>query len=118
MIKKHKRSLKINHLFNEQAGLCVYCDCCMTLELGYDNTATVDHVVPKALGGQKTKQNEVAACHACNNIKGSIDISTWLKILQEKRHERGARQKDIDSTAHISKAGYRLAGYREGARPN
>ena len=32
---------------------------------------TVDHVVPKSLGGRDTWDNLVAACVRCNNVKGN-----------------------------------------------
>ena len=38
-------------------------------------TATADHVWPRALGGDSTEDNLLAACEACNHIKGHI--ATW-----------------------------------------
>lgn len=35
------------------------------------NTATVDHVHPRRLGGTNRMQNLVTACYACNQAKGS-----------------------------------------------
>ena len=46
---------------------CAYCE---------GPAQTVDHVLPKALGGKSTYENCVAACSKCNSKKGS-------KTLQE-----------------------------------
>lgn len=44
---------------------CVYCACCLELE-----RATLDHVLPRRLGGGTTADNVVAACYDCNVLKG------------------------------------------------
>ena len=43
---------------------CAYCGC----ELN-EETATVDHVLPRCLGGQDVWSNVVIACRSCNNQK-------------------------------------------------
>ena len=35
------------------------------------DTATADHVIPKAKGGPNTFENLVVACQPCNGLKGS-----------------------------------------------
>lgn len=45
---------------------CAYCGVRAT---------TVDHVVPRALGGRDTFENTVAACLRCNNRKGSKTLT-------------------------------------------
>ena len=44
---------------------CVYCADRLCIE-----TATLDHVVPRRLGGPTTADNVVVACYACNLLKG------------------------------------------------
>lgn len=34
-------------------------------------SATIEHVQPRALGGAETWSNEVAACRACNSAKAN-----------------------------------------------
>lgn len=46
---------------------CVYC--ARPLEIGF---ATLDHVYPLAHGGAHTPGNVVAACSACNRLKGDM----------------------------------------------
>jgi 5-methylcytosine-specific restriction endonuclease McrA len=44
---------------------CVYCADRLALD-----GATLDHVVPRRLGGPTTADNVVVACYACNLLKG------------------------------------------------
>ncbi|MBN1294648.1 MAG: HNH endonuclease [Candidatus Latescibacteria bacterium] len=63
------------------------CQYCGTTE-GY---MTVDHVIPKSLGGSDTWENLVCACSACNNRKGDrTPEQAGLKLLKEpqKPHYR------------------------------
>jgi 5-methylcytosine-specific restriction endonuclease McrA len=56
-----------------QKGKCYYCGIIMTESDGVARTSlTLDHYVPKALGGQNTRSNYVAACLDCNNLKGDL----------------------------------------------
>jgi 5-methylcytosine-specific restriction endonuclease McrA len=60
-------------LVREQKGLCHYCRRPMTAATrnGDDpRSATLDHVVPVADGGDSSPGNLVAACRACNQAKG------------------------------------------------
>jgi len=77
---KHKRNFRLVAYFNEQSGFCAYCHEQMTLELGKPDTATIDHVDPKHLGGGNGIFNEVAACSDCNSEKGCVPIATWLRM--------------------------------------
>lgn len=43
---------------------------------------TIDHVWPKALGGNRDWPNIVAACSACNGLKGSLPPSIALGIIE------------------------------------
>lgn len=77
-----KRSRKIKQLFNTQAGQCAYCRQPMTLCLGHEHTATIDHVVPKSKGGSPTCDfNQVAACYSCNMRKADMPLAEFLSVL-------------------------------------
>src|ERR1044072_5752757 len=43
---------------------------------------TIDHVVPKALGGSNLKDNKVIACRKCNEDKGMIDLEQYRAHLE------------------------------------
>ena len=66
-------------LWARQGGHCHYCDCHMTMRAYHDHDqaiqptdATIEHLVPRALGGGNTIANLVAACHRCNALVGRI----------------------------------------------
>jgi len=78
---KIKRRKQIVDLFNQQKGLCYYCEKPMTLDLGHWNTATRDHVIPKSKGGPSKAWNIVAACHLDNQRKSNKPLSVfWPKV--------------------------------------
>ncbi len=57
--------------------LCSYCG-------RGDLALTVDHVIPKALGGADTWENMVCACTKCNNAKGNKPLAEFeLKLIQK-----------------------------------
>jgi 5-methylcytosine-specific restriction endonuclease McrA len=67
--------------YEEQRGLCIYCGDIMIVMTAAEVKsrpdiaplrATCDHVTPRALGGEDTLDNVVAACSGCNTIKGDI----------------------------------------------
>lgn len=52
---------------------CVYCG-----ETFPDEQLTLDHVEPRARGGDHSEGNLVAACRACNTRKGSMPAWAFL----------------------------------------
>ena len=60
------------HIFEEWGWKCAYCDQQLT-----EDTATIDHVVPKHKGGQNVKNNMVCCCCRCNRNKGSSLLSAF-----------------------------------------
>lgn len=73
------RDKRLVQMFNEQAGLCAYCEKPMSLYKQGDDFATRDHVKPKRLGGRSGRDNEVAACFECNQSKGHKRLmSEWI----------------------------------------
>jgi len=61
-----KRALKLGAL-RDCARRCVYCATPLCLE-----SATLDHVVPRAHGGPHVAGNVVAACGRCNRLKADL----------------------------------------------
>lgn len=53
---------------------CSYCTVELTIE-----TATMDHVRPKADGGRRRKSNIVIACVPCNTRKGKLSVEEFLR---------------------------------------
>jgi len=82
------QTAKRRRLYNEQSGLCAYCFNRMTMRLGYDNTCTIDHVVPKSKGGDHGLINSVGACADCNHTKSDHGIVQFL--LRRKQYQMKA----------------------------
>lgn len=76
----HKRiMLSRKNIIKRDGGICQYC--------GHKKTdMTVDHIVPKHLGGKDTWENLVAACAECNNKKGQrTPDQAGMKLLRKPR---------------------------------
>lgn len=61
-------------MFNDQAGLCLYCQDRMVLVGTYPEraTATIEHIIPKSLGGPDNDLNEVLVCTTCNFARKAL----------------------------------------------
>ncbi|MCW2974560.1 MAG: hypothetical protein JWN72_2833 [Thermoleophilia bacterium] len=99
--ESHSTRLR-QRLVARQGGRCHYCDAPMTMRSRFDSPvqatdATIEHLVPRALGGGNTPQNLVAACSRCNALGGRIDkwaIDTFggrrLSRAEQHRARRAA----------------------------
>lgn len=64
-MSKSRRTFKAR-LFHRGERCCYLCGVALTFE-----TATIDHVIPKARGGTNAMRNLRLACFACNNRKNN-----------------------------------------------
>lgn len=64
---------------------CAYCGRKLSSRM-----ATVDHVIPRALGGTNRLDNLRLSCRECNNIKGD---SEWRQEMRERSLSSQARFK-------------------------
>jgi 5-methylcytosine-specific restriction endonuclease McrA len=55
--------LSRKNIIKRDGHRCMYCG-------RSDGSMTVDHVIPKRMGGRDTWENLVCACTKCNNLKG------------------------------------------------
>lgn len=66
------------HILRDRIGnkkkRCVYCYS--------EERLTIDHKVPKSLGGSDEKNNLQYACSRCNSYKGSIKHHTFRKLIR------------------------------------
>lgn len=96
------------HVYERDGWKCVYCgvrlakreelvpspyqpDSFMCPE-GYE-FPTVDHVVPKARGGNHKVENLVACCASCNSSKGGKTAEEWVGSASWSRRQENARHK-------------------------
>ena len=75
-----RKKIILNVLFLNQNQLCYWCNkpifLCRKREKSKPDTATIDHVRPRSLGGTDNLENLVAACYKCNSEKG---CKIWKK---------------------------------------
>jgi hypothetical protein len=57
-----------------RSTVCRYCRAPLN-----DLTATLDHVHPRARGGEDSEANVVLACEACNKWKGMLSLQDFRK---------------------------------------
>ena len=70
MIHRPRRRIKPvrREIFRRDNYTCQYCG-------KHTAQLTIDHIVPKHLGGLQTWENSVAACPSCNHHKGGRSLS-------------------------------------------
>lgn len=75
MVQEWRRG-KCQALWHEQDGACFFCGRAMPEPARQRlrhrkrlDSATIEHVVPRSLGGAEDWSNEVAACRECNAAK-------------------------------------------------
>ena len=81
---------------------CAYCGCVMAFENGHPYSLTFDHVVPKSHGGISTRDNGIAACAECNNLRTDMDPYVFYGWVQNLDHETVQRL-SREHTAHAWK---------------
>jgi uncharacterized protein (TIGR02646 family) len=60
-------------LYEQQNGLCCYCNKQVTLESVDDpDSATIEHLKPKCMGGTNDIENLALACYKCNQDYGYV----------------------------------------------
>ena len=68
---------------------CAYCN----EQLG-PRSATLDHIIPKVMGGLTVPENLCGACITCNGSKGHRDWRDWFR---NQPFHNLAREEAIDS---------------------
>ena len=63
-------------LCDRWGGHCAYCTARVGLRRG-----TVDHYVPKALGGTNARRNLRWSCRRCNELKADMHPDDWAKVI-------------------------------------
>ena len=77
-----------NQRVEEQNNKCHYCSIEMTVREGEfrrATDATLDHKLPKCFGGPDTLENLVASCSGCNNHKGNMDYTAYMRHIGRKQ---------------------------------
>lgn len=82
MVKRPRSQVKLTRreIFRRDNFTCQYCG-------KKSPDLTVDHIVPRHLGGTQTWANVVTACSYCNHRKGGRTLRDARMILRRKPHE-------------------------------
>ena len=49
-----------------------------------DSVLTLDHLVPRELGGTHEVRNLVTACVSCNSSRRDLSMRSWLVVLRDR----------------------------------
>ena len=82
MVSNYTRSSRISRplrtkIFDRDGRVCVYCGSCENL--------SVDHILPKSLGGGDEEENLVTSCSRCNSMKGAKSAATIIELWAQRR---------------------------------
>ena len=78
--------------FTNQRGKCYICGGRLTKLRQLDgthfhNTRTLDHLMPRVLGGENTVENTAVCCYRCNQLKGQLMDSEAVRDIVRKQRE-------------------------------
>lgn len=71
LLGRYDRRVVRQAIFDAWDGRCAYCDS--------SDARTLDHVLPRFLGGISEPSNLIPCCHQCNAKKGCDPIEEWYK---------------------------------------
>lgn len=82
MIRRPRPDVKLSRkeVFRRDRYTCQYCGKKL-------KNLTIDHILPRHLGGKQSWGNIVAACKACNHKKGGRTIhESGMRLIKEPQH--------------------------------
>jgi 5-methylcytosine-specific restriction endonuclease McrA len=75
-------------VYRRDGGCCVYCGIPVRHRARGSHRAldlaTLDHRIPRSIGGPTVPDNLVLACHACNNARGTLDEQDFRRQQTRK----------------------------------
>ena len=69
-----------------KGNVCLYCN-----EPQLPSTISIDHVLPKHLGGTNHISNLAVSCKWCNRLKGSLLLTSFIELYGIKITKKIAR---------------------------
>jgi hypothetical protein len=98
-------------LAEAQNWKCCWCGTHCIPEPGHSNSATIEHVTPRSLGGSDEWENLAMACAHCNHRRGVLSIEDFMngvtppvkKKDKEARAERVIAKKVRKYERHIAR---------------
>ena len=70
------RPVRRRAIYRRDGNACVYCRRPPPL--------TLDHLVPRALGGGNETENLVTCCRSCNRARSTLPLRAWFRVLRAR----------------------------------
>ena len=84
---------------------CYWCNQVTQPKMGWQNSATIEHLMPKSEGGIDIAPNVVSACARCNDLRGTycaeqfkliaVQLEPDTKRLTEAKYDQRALRKKL-----------------------
>ena len=71
---------------------CAYCGKRMELKWGTELSFTIDHIIPRKVGGQDNQNNLAFVCRTCNFLKGDMDIEKYINNMERLIARKNKRE--------------------------
>lgn len=93
---------RLGFLCGQQNWKCHYCKREMSRKEG-PLQATVDERHPRAKGGMRTLNNQVAACRTCNGMKADMPYNEFMEFMQSEVYRTRLEFLDIGLTTKLQR---------------
>ena len=86
-VGRSKRRIKVA---NRYQWKCYWCSQGLRPEVGYQNSATIEHLTPRSQGGANHLDNLAAACYRCNYKRGTQNAEVFALCARDLGPDRRA----------------------------
>lgn len=101
---KAKRAVRMAVLYERDGGICQLCG--QKVDLQGSNAATVDHIIPRSVGGSDDWDNIQLAHQRCNSRKNTMDDADYKQRAKEGVERAHQGLVEIESMARYYSGPY------------
>lgn len=87
---------------------CYWCDQATRAEMGYQNSATIEHLVPVSQGGTNSSSNLASACRRCNNVRGVKSVEEFRSLAAFLKPDIRSIDKAADEIKREKSAAFKM----------
>lgn len=92
-------------LAEAQNWKCCWCGCECIEQANKPHSATIEHVLPRSLGGENTWENYAMACGNCNHRRGNMSVEDFIAgKTPPKTRTTAERRQDKRTDKFVDKA--------------
>ena len=95
-------------LSEAQNWKCCWCGVQCVPESNQSNSATIEHIQPRSLGGADDPENYAMSCSRCNNKRGTLSVEDFMNNKFPSTADRQMRTAETKLAKHI-RTGLKLA---------